>query len=77
MATDTRMEHFSQAELMSWCNVVTQDYTGINMDEEDGEYWRSGLGFCAIIARFRPDLIQFDSLGKIYNVFESKNETIK
>ena len=35
MATDTRMEHLSQAELMSWCNVVTQDYTGVNIDEED------------------------------------------
>ena len=58
------MENISQAELLSWCNVVTQDYTGVNIEEEDGGSWRSGLGLCAIIARFRPDLIQFDALGK-------------
>ena len=34
-------------------NVSVQDFT---------VSWKSGLAFCAIIARFRPDLIDFDIL---------------
>ena len=46
-----------------WCDVVTQDYAAVKygvMNKHD--FWRSGLGFCAIIARYRPDLLQFDCL---------------
>ena len=49
------------SELLNWCDLVTTDYTGVKSDQES---WRSGLGYCAIIARFRPDLIQFDALGR-------------
>ena len=47
--------------LLQWCRQVTSDYPGVSVNDFSGS-WRSGLAFCAIIARFRPDLIDFDSL---------------
>ena len=49
------------AGLEMWCQRVTQDYPGVNIVNMT-ESWRDGLGFCAIIHRFRPDLIDFASL---------------
>ena len=47
--------------LEAWCKRVTSGYAGVNIiDMTDS--WRSGLAFCAIIARFRPDLMDFTSL---------------
>jgi len=49
------------AGLYSWCRRVTGGYPGVevtNMTED----WRNGLAFCAVIHRFRPDLIDFNSL---------------
>ena len=47
--------------LEAWCKRVTSGYAGVNIIDMT-ESWRSGLAFCAIIARFRPDLLDFDSL---------------
>ncbi len=47
--------------LAKWCQTVTEGYEGVNIVNMSTS-WRSGLGFCAIIHRFRPDLIDFDSL---------------
>lgn len=47
--------------LESWCRIVTEGYenvTILNMTTS----WRSGLGFCAIIHKFRPELIDFHAL---------------
>ena len=54
--------------LEGWCKHVTAGYhrvSIVNMTES----WRSGLAFCAIIARFRPDLMDYDKLkeGQVYN----------
>ena len=66
--------------LLAWCDLVTTDYTGLRLsqeatlsdvtrlcqEEEAGlcQWWTEGHGLCAVIARFRPDLIQYHSLGK-------------
>ena len=47
--------------LEAWAKRVTSGYAGVNIVDLT-ESWRSGLAFCAIIARFRPDLIDFDKL---------------
>jgi hypothetical protein len=45
--------------LENWCKHVTDGKVNVvNMSTS----WRNGLGFCAIIHHFRPDLIDFDSL---------------
>ena len=46
------------SEILSWWSRVTQGYAG-------AEDWRSGLGLCAVMARFRPDLLPYSSLGNV------------
>jgi len=55
------MLHTGVAGLHHWCKQLTSGYSGVNINDFTSS-WRSGLAFCAIIARFRPDLIEFDSL---------------
>ena len=47
--------------LEAWCKRVTSGYAGVNIVNMT-ESWRSGLAFCAIIARFRPDLLDYDRI---------------
>ena len=47
--------------LYVWCRRITGGYRGVQVTNMT-EAWRSGLAFCAIIHRFRPDLIDYDSL---------------
>ena len=47
--------------LEAWCKHVTSGYAGVNIVDLT-ESWRSGLAFCAIIAWFRPDLLDFTRL---------------
>uniref|UniRef100_A0A672RMQ9 F-actin monooxygenase n=1 Tax=Sinocyclocheilus grahami TaxID=75366 RepID=A0A672RMQ9_SINGR len=49
------------SKLLSWCQEQTHGY--MNMCVTDfTTSWRSGLALCALIHRFRPDLIDFASL---------------
>ena len=47
--------------LYVWCRRITGGYRGVEVNNMT-EAWRSGLAFCAIIHRFRPDLIDYDTL---------------
>ena len=65
----------SVARLLDWCDLVTTDYTGVKLTKEGEadvklrDWWGPGHGLCAVIARFRPDLMQYHALG------ESETET--
>ena len=54
--------------LLAWCKRITSGYAGVNVVNLT-ESWRSGLALCAIIARFRPDLLDYARLreGQVYN----------
>ncbi|XP_051172518.1 EH domain-binding protein 1 isoform X4 [Leptopilina boulardi] len=48
-------------DLLEWCKEMTKDYSGVKVTNLTTS-WRNGMAFCAIIHRFRPDLIEIDSL---------------
>ncbi|KAM6321643.1 F-actin-monooxygenase MICAL3 isoform 2-T2 [Aegotheles albertisi] len=58
-------------KLFSWCQRQTDGYAGVNVTDLTMS-WKSGLALCAIIHRYRPDLIDFDSLDE-HNV-EKNNQ---
>ncbi|KAI5617966.1 protein-methionine sulfoxide oxidase mical3b isoform X4 [Silurus asotus] len=49
------------SELLSWCQEQTQAYRSVCVTDLTTS-WRSGLALCALLHRYRPDLIDFDSL---------------
>ncbi|XP_064510569.1 F-actin-monooxygenase MICAL3 isoform X14 [Pseudopipra pipra] len=58
----TRNESVARSsKLLSWCQRQTDGYAGVNVTDLTMS-WKSGLALCAIIHRYRPDLIDFDSL---------------
>ncbi|KAG2460247.1 MICA3 monooxygenase, partial [Polypterus senegalus] len=49
------------SKLLNWCQRQTEGYRSVNVTDLTMS-WKSGLALCAIIHRYRPDLIDFDSL---------------
>nr|XP_010962299.1 F-actin-monooxygenase MICAL3 isoform X28 [Camelus bactrianus] len=49
------------SKLLSWCQRQTDGYAGVDVTDLTTS-WKSGLALCALIHRYRPDLIDFDSL---------------
>ncbi|XP_052411118.1 protein-methionine sulfoxide oxidase mical3b isoform X9 [Carassius gibelio] len=49
------------SKLLSWCQEQTHGYMNVCVTDFTTS-WRSGLALCALIHRFRPDLINFASL---------------
>ncbi|XP_023575172.1 F-actin-monooxygenase MICAL2 isoform X1 [Octodon degus] len=51
------------SKLLTWCQQQTEGYQHVSVTDLSTS-WRSGLALCAIIHRFRPELINFDSLNE-------------
>jgi len=49
--------------LLIWCQKNTKGYDGVDIQNFKGS-WSSGLGFCAIINHFRPELLNYNALEK-------------
>ena len=44
-----------------WARRVTDGYPNVKIRDMSSS-WKNGLAFCAIIHRFRPELIDFHSM---------------
>ena len=51
----------AKEQLLSWVQHNTQGYAGVSIKNFTSSF-SDGLALCAIIHKFRPDLIDFDSL---------------
>ncbi|XP_058501711.1 protein-methionine sulfoxide oxidase mical3a isoform X20 [Solea solea] len=49
------------SKLLNWCQRQTEGYRNVKVIDLTMS-WKSGLALCALIHRYRPDLIDFDSL---------------
>ncbi|XP_067347194.1 protein-methionine sulfoxide oxidase mical3b isoform X4 [Channa argus] len=57
-----RQGSFSQSnQLLTWCQEQTCGYHNISVSDLTTS-WKSGLALCALIHKFRPDIIDFGSL---------------
>ncbi|KAL4625088.1 protein-methionine sulfoxide oxidase mical3a-like [Arapaima gigas] len=67
-----RNESIAQSsKLLSWCQRQTEGYRNVAVVDLTVS-WKSGMALCALIHRFRPDLIDFDSLDE--NNLEKNNQ---
>ncbi|XP_045871397.1 F-actin-monooxygenase MICAL2 isoform X8 [Meles meles] len=63
MSLSRRELDIRPSKLLTWCQQQTEGYQHVEVTDLTTS-WRSGLALCAIIHRFRPELINFDSLNE-------------
>ena len=59
---------------MSWCRRQTDGYPGVHLVDMASS-WKSGLAICALIHRFRPDLIDWNEL--VPSNVEANNQLVR
>ncbi|XP_071271539.1 protein-methionine sulfoxide oxidase mical3a-like isoform X7 [Salvelinus alpinus] len=58
----TRNESIARSsKLLDWCQRQTEGYRKVSVTDLSMS-WKSGMALCSLIHRYRPDLIDFDSL---------------
>ncbi|XP_062241190.1 F-actin-monooxygenase mical2b isoform X4 [Platichthys flesus] len=58
-----RESEIRPARLLTWCQKQTEGYRNVTITDLTSS-WQSGLALCALIHRFKPQLIDFDSLNE-------------
>ncbi|XP_035483430.1 F-actin-monooxygenase mical2b isoform X5 [Scophthalmus maximus] len=56
-----RESEIRPTRLLTWCQKQTEGYRNVTITDLTSS-WHSGLALCALIHRFKPQLIDFDSL---------------
>uniref|UniRef100_A0A3B3ZT06 F-actin monooxygenase n=1 Tax=Periophthalmus magnuspinnatus TaxID=409849 RepID=A0A3B3ZT06_9GOBI len=58
-----RESEIRPARLLTWCQRQTEGYRGVEITDLSSS-WLSGMAFCALIHRFKPQLIDFSTLNE-------------
>ncbi|XP_073763591.1 F-actin-monooxygenase mical2b-like isoform X28 [Danio rerio] len=58
-----RESEIRPGRLLTWCQKQTEGYRDVNVTDLTS-CWSNGLALCALIHRFRPQLIDYDSLNE-------------
>ncbi|XP_075878793.1 F-actin-monooxygenase mical2b isoform X2 [Nelusetta ayraudi] len=58
-----RESEIRPARLLTWCQKQTEGYRNVTITDLTSS-WKSGIALCALIHRFKPQLIDFDSLNE-------------
>ncbi|KAM6943092.1 F-actin-monooxygenase MICAL2 isoform 2-T2 [Xenentodon cancila] len=58
-----RESEIRPSRLLTWCQKQTEGYRNVSITDMTSS-WRSGIALCALIHRFKPQLIDFDALNE-------------